>query len=58
MTRSALVRHLAAALILIAMTGSGWASGRHRTGVLLETLFPLIGGTPSPGLAAWKTGRP
>ncbi len=35
-----------------------WASWRHRTGVLLETLFPLAGGMPSPGLATWKTGRP
>ncbi len=35
-----------------------WASWRHRTGVLLETLFPLAGGAPSPGLAGWQTGRP
>ena len=34
-----------------------WASWRHRTGVLLETLFPLTGEAPSPGLDAWKTGR-
>ncbi len=33
-----------------------WASWRHRTGVLLETLFPLTGETPPSGLDAWKTG--
>ena len=35
-----------------------WASWRHRTGVLLETLFPLAGEAPLPALAAWLTPAP
>lgn len=32
-----------------------WASWRNRTAVMLESLFPLEGSGPSPGLAAWTT---
>ena len=35
-----------------------FASWRNRTDVLLESLFPLEGEGPSPGLAAWSTGSP
>lgn len=32
-----------------------WASWRHRTAVLLESLFPAAGDGPSPRLASWTT---